>query len=85
MVQSDPRANEGNATKTVQESYVVATSDFIAMGGDAYYAFAQAVQGSMEYLGYVDYQAFEYYLSDELGGVMTAAYAEPRGRITIVG
>jgi len=67
----------------LQDTYTIATSDFIAMGGDAYYAFAEAAQNGMEYLGYVDYQAFENYLVDELQGSVPERYAEPQGRISI--
>ena len=66
-------------------TYVIAVSAFIASGGDTYYAFAEAGDQTQEYIGYVDYQAFQYYLEDELGGTVPDSYAEPQGRITVIG
>ena len=65
-------------------TYVIVVSAFTASGGDAYYAFAEAGSQSQEYIGYLDYQALQYYLEDELGGTVPDSYAEPQGRITVI-
>ncbi len=66
-------------------TYVIATSDFIATGGDTYHVFTTVSQDTKRTLGYADYQALQYYLSDELGGSVPARYEQPQGRITVIG
>ena len=62
--------------------YTVATNDFLAAGGDTYYAFAAA---SVNYdLGLAMDAVVMDYITQELGGVVTAAdYGEPAGRISV--
>lgn len=63
-------------------TYTIATNDFMAAGGDTYYAFNAA--------GFVDTgvpmdEVVMDYITEELNGKVTAAdYGEPAGRITIV-
>ena len=66
--------------------YVIATSTFIAEGGECYYAFAEAAS-SLVTVGYIDYQALQFYLQNECGGVVPDAYANPwgQGRIVMLG
>ena len=63
-------------------TYSIATNDFMAAGGDTYYAFAAA---SVNYdLGIPMDEVVMDYITEELDGVVTAAdYGEPAGRITI--
>ena len=63
-------------------TYTIATNDFMAAGGDTYYAFAAA---SVNYdLGLSMDEVVMDYITDELDGVVTAAaYGNPGGRITI--
>ena len=63
-------------------TYAIATNDFMAAGGDTYYAFSAA---SVNYdLGIPMDEVLMDYIKDELKGVVTAdAYGEPAGRITI--
>ena len=70
------KAFDKNAT------YTIATNDFMAAGGDTYYAFAAA---SVNYdLGLAMDEVVMDYITDELDGVVTAAaYGNPGGRITI--
>ncbi len=63
--------------------YTIATNDFMAAGGDTYYAFKTA---SANYdLGLPMDEVLMDYITDELGGVITAEkYGQPDGRITIL-
>ena len=62
--------------------YSIATNDFMAAGGDTYYAFASAK--SNYDLGLPMDEVLMDYIKEELKGVVTAeAYGEPAGRITI--
>ena len=63
-------------------TYTIATNDFMAAGGDTYYAFAAA---SVNYdLGIAMDEVVMDYITDELKGTVTAeAYGEPVGRITV--
>ena len=63
-------------------TYTIATNDFMAAGGDTYYAFAAA---SVNYdLGIPMDEVVMDYITEELDGVVTAkAYGEPAGRITV--
>lgn len=62
--------------------YTIATNDFLAAGGDTYYAFAAA---SVNYdLGLAMDEVVMDYITEELGGVVTAVdYGKPAGRITV--
>ena len=61
--------------------YAVITNDFLAAGGDTYYAFA-AAQRQFD-TGIADAEAVMSYIADFLGGVIGAEYAEPFGRIHV--
>ena len=63
-------------------TYTIATNDFMAAGGDTYYAFAAA---SVNYdLGIAMDEVVMDYITEELKGtVTTGAYGEPAGRITV--
>nr|WP_325258069.1 5'-nucleotidase C-terminal domain-containing protein [uncultured Oscillibacter sp.] len=64
-------------------TYSIATNDFMAAGGDTYYAFAAA---SANYdLGIPMDEVLMDYIKEALNGtVTTAAYGEPAGRITVL-
>ena len=66
-------------------TYVLATTDFIAYGGDTYCCFAEATQDSVQSIGYTPYEALLYYIADGCEGVVPDEYAQAQGRITIVG
>ena len=63
--------------------YTICTNNFIATGGDTYGVFAVAYEET----GYDTYKALEDalvdYVTEVLGGVITAPYDAPQGRITI--
>lgn len=65
-------------------TYTIVTNDFMAAGGDTYYAFAAA---SVNYdLGTAMDEAVMEYITSVLGGTVTAAqYGAPAGRITVQG
>ncbi len=72
----------GNKAFDEKATYAIATNDFMAAGGDTYYAFAAA---SVNYdLGVPMDEVLMDYITDELDGVVTAdAYGEPGSRISI--
>lgn len=60
-------------------TYAVITNNFLAAGGDTYYAFASA---SAQFdTGIPLDEALMSYITDELKGVVGETYAEPQGRI----
>ncbi len=65
-----------------EATYAIATNDFMAAGGDTYYAFAAA---SVNYdLGLPMDEVLMDYIKEELNGVVTEeAYGKPAGRIGI--
>ena len=69
----------------LRATYTVATIDFVATGGDTYYCFEEAALDGVETAGYLNYQAIQYYLADECGGVVPDRYSTTEGRITIIG
>ena len=61
--------------------YTIATNDFMAAGGDTYYAFKTA---SANYdLGVPMDEVLMDYIKTELKGVVGDTYAQPQGRITV--
>lgn len=65
-----------------EATYVVVTNDFLAAGGDTYYAFS--VSTSVD-TGIPMDEAVMSYITEELKGVVTAEkYGEPQGRITFL-
>lgn len=62
--------------------YTIATNDFLAAGGDSYYAFQAA---SVRYdLGLSVDEVVADYITEYLGGTVTyESYAQPDGRITL--
>lgn len=63
--------------------YSIATNDFMAAGGDTYYAFASAKTNYD--LGLPMDEVLMSYIKEELKGTVTLpAYGEPKGRITVL-
>ena len=73
----------GGAPFDVNAVYTIATNDFMAAGGDTYYAFSAA---SVNYdLGVPMDEVLMDYIKEELkGNVTAAAYGAPAGRIVMV-
>jgi len=66
----------------VNDTYAVVTNNFVAAGGDTYYAFASA---SHQFdTGIVLDEAVMAYITEVLGGVVDERYAEPQGRMTVI-
>ena len=63
-------------------SYVIASNDFTAAGGDTYYPFTLATD--VYQTGVSLEEALVQYTQQELGGVIGSDYAQPQGRIRIV-
>lgn len=75
-------ATVGGKAFDAKATYSIATNDFMAAGGDTYYAFASAKTNYD--LGLPMDEVLMDYIKEELKGVVTAeAYGEPAGRITI--
>ena len=66
-----------------EATYAVVTNDFVAAGGDTYYALS--VSDVITDTGIPLDEALMQYITEELGGVIPAEkYAEPQGRITVI-
>lgn len=63
-------------------TYAVITNDFVASGGDTYYAFTSG--GDVIDTGTPLDEALMAYITEELGGTVGQAYAQPAGRITVM-
>lgn len=63
--------------------YVIVSADFIFAGGDAYYALAEAAQGTLASIGYLSCDCLRYYLAEEMGGIVREDYREPQGRVVV--
>ena len=63
-------------------TYAVITNDFMAAGGDTYYAFASS-ENKFD-TGIPLDEAVMAYITDSLGGVVGENYATPKGRIHII-
>lgn len=64
-----------------EATYAVVTNDFLAAGGDTYYAFS--VSEVITDTGMPLDEALMSYITEELKGEIGEKYAEPQGRITI--
>ena len=64
------------------KTYAVITNNFLAVGGDTYYAFA-ATEDQFD-TGITLDEALMAYITEALGGVIGQEYAAPQGRITIL-
>ncbi len=62
-----------------EETYAVVTNNFVAAGGDTYYAFAAA--DSQFDTGFTLDEVVMEYITEELKGVVGEEYADPAGRI----
>ena len=66
-------------------TYAVVTNDYLAAGGDTYYAFKAAYDAGKGFdTGIFLDSALMNYISDKLGGTIGADYAEPQRRISII-
>ena len=66
-------------------SYTIATTSFLCAGGDTYHAFKDAADVEELVTFSFDYEALASYLVEGCDHKVPDEYAEPQGRITIVG
>lgn len=66
-------------------TYSVATSSFVSDGGDTYHAFKEAADAQSPVMFSFDYEAIASYLVTACNHMVPDTYAEPQGRITILG
>ena len=64
-----------------EQSYTIATNDFLAAGGDSYAVFREAYLQNGYPTGVTLESALLQYATEALGGVIGQAYAAPQGRI----
>ena len=64
--------------------YKIATCDFLAAGGDTYYAFKYGFKTSGENTAIAIEDALVEYTQNVLNGTIDERYAKPQGRITII-
>lgn len=67
------------------ETYTVAASSFLCLGGDTYYAFKEAADAEQPQTFAFDYEALVSYLVEGCDHEVPEQYEGPQGRITIVG
>ena len=70
----------GDRDFSLTDSYYIAVNNFMADGGDTYYVFTQAEE--VIDTGVIDAEALISYV-DSIDGLIGAAYAAPKGNITI--
>lgn len=76
-------ATVGGEPWSAEKTYVIATNDFTAAGGDTYAAFAYPYAQTGYKTGVALEDALVNYTQQVLGGVIGDPYAAPQGRITI--
>lgn len=65
------------------ETYSIATTDFLCIGGDTYHAFKEAAEAEQPVTFGFDYEALASYLVEGCDHTVPGEYAGPQGRITI--
>ena len=70
---------------SLDETYTLATCSFLCEGGDTYYAFREAANAEQPTIFGYDYEALASYLTVACDHAVPDEYADPQGRITIVG
>ncbi len=78
-------AEVGGQPFDVEATYSIVTSDFLAAGGDTYHAFKDASEAKQPTVLGFDYEALASYLVEGCDHAVPDEYAEPQGRITVVG
>ena len=68
----------------VDKVYTLVTTEFICRGGDAYGKLTEPGTVDIQAIGYVDTEAVENYLKEELKGTVPAKYEKEQGRVTVI-
>lgn len=74
----------GGEALDLNKTYTLATSDFLAAGGDTYYVLKASFDAAGVSTGLNLEDGLIRYITEEMGGVIGEEYAQPAGRITIV-
>ena len=69
----------------LDETYTLASTDFLCIGGDTYHAFKEAAEAGDPVVLGLDYEALSSYLIAGCDHKVPDEYEEPQGRITIIG
>ena len=78
-------ADVGGKGFSKDATYSVATNSFVSEGGDTYHAFKEAADAQSPVMFSFDYEAISSYLVTACDHTVPNTYAEPQGRITILG
>ena len=68
----------------VDKVYTLVTTEFSCRGGDAYGKLTEPGTVDIQAIGYVDTEAVENYLKEELKGTVPAKYEKEQGRVTVI-
>ncbi len=74
----------GGVALDLEKEYKLTTNDFLAAGGDTYYALKAPYERSGNDTGYALEDSLMDYIKEALGSVIGAQYAQPQGRITLI-
>ncbi len=71
---------------SLDDTYTVASNDFLCAGGDSYYVFAEAASKTMKDINYKYDQCLSYFLKEACNGEVPDEYKDPagQGRITVI-
>lgn len=78
-------ADVGGKGFSTDATYSVATNSFVSAGGDTYHAFKEAADTQSPVMFSFDYEAIVGYLVTACDHTVPNTYAEPQGRMTILG
>lgn len=70
---------------SLDETYTLATVSFLCAGGDTYHVFKEASEAEQPVTFGYDFEALVSYLVEACDHTVPEQYAEPQGRITILG
>ena len=71
---------------SLDDTYTVASIDFLCMGGDSYYVFSEAAGKTMKSLNALLSDSVIFYLTERCNGEVSEEYRDPagQGRITVI-
>lgn len=71
---------------SLDDTYTVASIDFLCMGGDSYYVFSEAAGKTMKSLNALLSDSVIFYLTERCDGEVSEEYRDPagQGRITVI-
>ena len=71
---------------SLDDTYTVASIDFLCMGGDSYYVFSEAAGKTMKSLNALLSDSVIFYLTERCNGEVSEEYRDPagQGRIAVI-